>query len=744
LPRVCRSLGCFLGISVVGTLSLYGIGRDLRCVTDRLDGAFVPGGSVVVLGWAADFSEENPVRKVEVRLDSKKPGEAQWGGWRPDVMAHFSRPDFVWAGWSATISFDDVSPGSHSVEAFAVSHDGHEVSCGRHSVMVRPIPAPPERAAWRIGLDILWRTVVFLLWLTFLGVMPARVARIRPTLLAAPLLGLCVFAVACQAGAALHVRPLASAGFLTFSMAVAGVALGRGRPGWLSERPLGRPHAPSRKFTLTIVGAAVVFMLIGVVPLASHGEGAVLGEIDDAVRECTAADAVARFGWNTPAEQRGYLTVMRMEMEHWGGRRGITHVLAALAQLFGERAHAVHSAANLAVGCLVVLGTGLLSFHVLTRSRRLRAVPAALVAVNSVVVATLYGQHLGSLVAAGLFLLFLASILTMARSRRFTGCLPVALSIAAAWSLYAEVLPAWAVAAALSFPLPQTSFDRKRLGKRYAAALLGAIVLNPVGLALLVRAWTNVSREPTLATSSSRIVVGDTHYFPTLPVIGGLIPYRQDAPAPLGRTRAILVPVATVLTLLVCGLSWRCLSRREKRIVLVLLAPIALALLANRHLNFPYGYAKILPLAAPVWSVSFALLVRRAAESPIKKTRSRVLSYATLALAATLAIPSVRHVLQHARLRVPAYDPAFRSLPALAGVVGPTAVFRIPSYPVPVKLWALYFLGDNAVDLNPTGKDYPGSAYFRIHDRRLSPEPAPAGSPSTRYFSLVPLPKDGS
>jgi len=678
---------------------------------------------------------------VEVLLDSKEPGEARWGGWRPDVMAHYARPDFVRAGWSATISFDDVSPGAHSVEVFAVSRDGRRVSCGRYPLAVRRIAVPPERAAWRIGLEILWRTAAFLLWLTLLGLVPARLAGIRPTWLAAPLLGLCLFAVVCQAGAALLVRPLASAGFLTLVVAVVGVALGRARlRPRLRRVGLAGLRAGTGAFTRATFGAAVLFALIGVIPLASHGEGAVLGEIDDAVRECAAADAVARFGWSAPPEQRGYLVVMRGEMERWGGRRGPTHLLAALAQLFGERAHAVHSVATLAAGCLVVLGTGLLAYHVLTRSRKLRAVPAVLVAVNSAVVATLYGQHLGNLMGAALFLFFLASVLNLTRSRRPAAVFPVALAVAASWSLYAEATPVWAAAAALSLLLPRSFGARRRLLSRYAAALLVAAVLNPAGLALLVRAWTNLAREPTLATSYTRMVVGDTHYFPPLTVIGGLEAYRQDAPAPLGSVRGILVPITTALVILVSIFGWKRLALREKRILLLLLTPIALALLANRQLEFPYGYAKILPLAGPVWAVTFVVLVRQAAEGPSQKSSwVRTLSYGTLALAATLAVPSLRHAVNHARLRVPAYDPALRSLPALAKVVGPAAVFRIPDYPVAVRLWALYFLGENAVDLNPAGKNYTESEYFRLHDKRISTEPAFGEIVSTRYFSLVPL-----
>jgi hypothetical protein len=706
-----------------------------RCVVDRLQGLFTTGGYVVVNGWAADTSEDAPVKKIDAVLDGTRPGETTWGDWRSDVMSHFARPDFAWSGWSATLSLEDVPSGTHSVEIFATSHAGKTVSCGRKKIEVRAIASPPERPAWRIGAEILLRSVLFLLWLGLLGALPARLTAVRPVPLAAPLFGLCLFAVAGQTGAALHVRPLWSAAFLTLLVAMASlVAL---LPRFHRAR---RPGSPTGRFTLATLGAAGVFALVGVVPLAAHGEGAVLGDIDDGVRECAAADALARFGWETPTQHRGYLSVIRGQMERTNGRRGATHMLAALAELFGDRAHAVHSVAMIASGCLVVLGTGLLAFSLRRRLRGLRTVPAILVALNSVVVATLYGQHLGNLVAAALFVLFLASILNLMRSRLPVAAFPLALTVAASWSLYAEALPVWAAAATLSLLLPRSLPSRGRLVSRYAAALLVAAVLNPVGLALLVRAWTSLAGEPTLATSYSRMVVGDTHYFPPLTVIGGLEAYRQDAPAPLGSIRRILVPVAIALVLLVSVLGWRRLSPRDKKVVLILLGPIALALLANRHLDFPYGFAKILPLAVPVWAVAFVRLVAGAAGLPGERGGvRRALSRGTVLLVVVLSLPSLRHVVNHARARVPSYDPAFRSLPALADVAGLDAVFRIEDYPGSRKLWALYFLGDNAVDLTPSATGFPGARYFRVHDRRSSGVEAEGAVVSTRYFSLVPL-----
>ena len=39
-------------------------------------------------------------------------------------------------------------------------------------------------------------------------------------------------------------------------------------------------------------------------PFALHGEGAVLGDIDDASRECVVADSLSEYGWRVPPDER--------------------------------------------------------------------------------------------------------------------------------------------------------------------------------------------------------------------------------------------------------------------------------------------------------------------------------------------------------------------------------------------------------------------------------------------------------
>lgn len=699
------------------------------CVIDRIDGTFATGGYVDVVGWAADPVLGSPVAKIEILLDRKIPGESQRGEWRPDVLSHFGRPDFLWSGFSGRISLEGVPPGVHSVELYALYTPRTRVPCGKSDFQVKPFPEPPERPAWRIGVEILLRTAAFLLWLWVVGLPPALLLRAVPIFLSAPLIGLSLFAIVAETGAALHVRPLYSAAVLTLLSAALGLVVLRGR----RRRLRGEPT------TMRTIASAAVFALLAVIPLASHGEGAVLGEIDDGIRECTVADSIAQFGWRMPPDLRGYPSILRPEMDAARGRRGGIHLLAALAPAFRSRAHEVYSVAMLAAGCLIVMGTGLLAFRVLRGFPGSRWIAPALVAINSTLFATLYSQHLANLFAAGLILLFLTQALRLVRSSRPEVLVAVALPIAAGWSLYPEVMPTWAVAAGLIVMIASHFRERWRAAVRFVLAFVAAAVLNPVGSVLVAQSWSKLVHEPTLSSPYSRLVVGDTHYFPSLAVVTGILPDRLDAQAPIGLLRSLLAPVAVVLVVLVSILGWRRLARRERWLTAALLAPVALALYANYRLAFPYGYAKFLVLAVPLWLVSFVLFATRAgAPGASRPSWHRAAAVLSVALVAILSLASARQVVSYARHWVPSYDPAWRSLPALARAVGHDAVFRVDELSKARQIWLLYFLSENAVDLTP-GVKYPGARYFRLVDRR---RPAPfTGTPvvSSRYFSVVPI-----
>ena len=717
----------FLPLAAAGEVSPDA--KKTECVTDRIEAVPAKGGYAVLIGWAAD-PVEGRVSKMEIVSEGGLLSEVtRWGEWRPDVMAHFKRPDYLWSGWTATISLAGASPRAYSVEVFAVSRKGVRTSCGRQQLVVRDAPAPPRRSPWSIGLEILWRTAALIAWLALVGWAASRFFCLRPIPLSAPIVGLALFAVGSEAGAAIHVRPFHSAVAVTILAIVALLVLLKSGT---------RRLLPSRA-AAGALGAAAIFVFVSIVPLASHGEGAVLGDIDDGVRQCAVADSIAQFGWHIPTGMRGYLVGIREGWDSKHIRRGDVYLLSALASASRERAHAVHSVAMLGSGCLVVLGTGLLAFRVLRSARRTRWIPPVLVALNSTLIATLYGQHLGNLLGAALFLLFLYSAFVLVRSRRSDAFVPVALCLAAGSSLYPEVLPAWGVAAGLSL-LSVRGFRRQRRGAaRLLLALVVAAAMNPIAVREVVRSWAVFAAEPMMASGYSRMVVGDTHYFPSLNVVTGLTAYRIDAPAPVGAVRSLLVPVAAFLIIVVSVLGWRYLSTRRRWLVMALLAPVALALWTNYRLEFPYGFAKFLTLAVPVWAVSFGLFASRVLGRAPRGSPARVLAAGTIALVLLLEIPAARHVVRLASRAVMSYDPAFRSLPALARVAGRRAVFRFDDYPIAGEHWVFYFLGENAVDFDSKTDRFPGEPYFRIVDRRRTLEPPAGAIASTRDFWLVPI-----
>jgi hypothetical protein len=250
------------------------------------------------------------------------------------------------------------------------------------------------------------------------------------------------------------------------------------------------------------------------------------------------------------------------------------------------------------------------------------------------------------------------------------------------------------------------------------------------------------SRE--LSSPYNRLIAGDTHYFPSLTVVPGLAAYRLDAPAPVGAVREVLIPVTGALIAVVCFLGGRRLTGKQRAILLTLAVPIALALFLNYRLGFPYGYAKFLPMAVPVWATMFALLTRAALASPsgIGDRRRRTIVSVTVSLTILLAIPATLHVLRHAWRAVPSYDPAFRELPALARAADRNSVFEIDEPLVARREWMRYFLGEYETQLAgaPAGADSNrGRPRYLLLDRRRSDQVAKIAGPTTSDFALAPV-----
>ncbi len=713
------------------------------CAVNRVDGVLAVGGFVEVTGFAFEPGGA-PVSKVQLTLDGSRPGETSLSGLRPDVLAHFNRPDYLWSGWSGRISLEDVKPGRHTVEMTAYTRSGEPVPCGTREIQIRATVTPPERSTPRIAAELLGRTFLLLAGLTLLGLLATLATGGGPVILRAPFLGLALFGIAAEAGSRAGFRPFSSA-LVLGGLSLLLLLLPRVR------RHL-RPRAPAPG-TVATLACALVFAVIGAAALSSHGEGVVLGDIDDAIRESAVADSLNLYGPTVPPDAVGYVGGMTREARRAGLRPGGSYLLSGLGEAFHTRAHAVHSVATLGAGVLVVLGAGLLAGRVLRRHPRWRSLPAAFAAANSTLYATLANQHLGSLLFAALFLGFLFHLLVLVRSRSALGIVPVAALVAAAWTYYPEGIATWGVAGVLGLFLAGSGARRRRTWWRLVGVAVLSSALNPIGFVQGIRSLSKISGQTALATPYAREIVGDTHYFPSLNVVTGTIAYREDAPAPTGRLRSFLIPVASLLILTTCWFGWRRLARPERRVVVLLTLPVALALAVNLRLNFPYGFAKYLPLAVPIWSVVFLLLAFRGAESP--RIGVRGLIAASLLLVALLSLPAARHVVNRIVRTVPSYDPAFRALPALAATVGRTAVVLVDE-PIRARLeWMKYFFGENRVaSYSQEALNQPkpsasvpaagGPEQFRLVDRRKGGGEGGARSvAASRDFLLVPAGRGG-
>lgn len=704
------------------------------CAINREDGTFTTGGFVALTGFAVDSAQGAPVRKIEITLDGKLNGEASLMGLRPDVLKSFARADYLWSGWSGTISLREVRAGKHTLQAVAVLRSGKRIDCGARGLDVLTGPAVPEQPPWQLATKILLRTTIFLVWLVLVGWAPATLLGSRPATLSAPFLGLALFAVFTEGGSLLRVQPFASATCLTLLSTLALLVLLRiGRVRW--RRP------PQLLFPTLLCMA--LFMIVGVGPLASHGEGAVLGDIDDAVRECSVADSLTSYGWNIPADIRGYFAAIPAAMQAANVRPGGSYILSALSRAFGLRAHDVFSVAMLSIGCLLIWGTSLLAHRVFSHLPGRAWVSPALVTLNSTLFATVFGQHLGTLLGAVLFLPFLYYSLILVRSSRLNGFVPLALTAAAGFTLYPEVIASWIVAALLSLTVVTSFRMRTRAITRLSLAAMLAIILNPIGFSRATKYLLDtVPRSEYMASPYQRLIAGDTHYYAPLTVIAGIEAYREDAPAPVGSIRSSLIPLTTGLSLLVAVLGWIRLTVREKCLLGMVLVPVALTLYVNWLLGFPYGFSKFLLAGVPVWSVSFVLL----SFSALKKASGHSdgqgpgkIVLITFALIAVLQPPALRHVIGRASHAVPSYDQAFRRLPDLASAVGPDAIIHVNQPLNARREWMRYFLGGNAVRTDQETMPLDGARHFLLIDRR-DHRPTAAHAVATQgNFILVPF-----
>ena len=703
-------------------------GQELEWEREPAAGRLVTGGFVVLRGWAFEPAAGQPVSKMEVFLDGKTRGDVLIRRHRHDIAARKGKPEYLWSGWAAFLSLRDAAPGPHRVDVLAYGPSGRQ-AVSSEVIFIRPFPSPPTEPSGRTYTTLLLRAAILFLWLSLLGWGPLRWVARGPAELLAPGAGLALLGVAMEAGASADVRPLGSALALTaLSLLLLAASLVRHR----------RPKKPCHTAAVALA-AALLFAAVAAIPLAAHGRGAVLGGIVDAAWESSVGDSIARFGWTLPSGMDGHLVRVPAGWRGADFRAGAPYLLALLAQTFGIRSHEAHGILVLAAGALVICATGALSARLFRTSRPARWLAISLGATSSVLFSALYTQHAGILVATALFLTFLSHLLTLIRARRGRAVLPVAWTIAGTMTLYPEMIALWIWTAALGLSLAGSRRQSGRALLRLVVATALAASLNPVALARTVRWFRALPGAPVLATPEQRTVFGDIHYFPSLRVSAGIEPLRLDAPVSSSWRIRALRWLAVLLFAAALPAGFLLLSGWERKVLLLLLVPAAVGLLANRLLQFPYGYSKALQHAAALWPLVLALALAGLARRWIAPAAALAL------LALSLSVWSARDTVSRALRSVPTLDPVFLSLEELTRTLGRDAVLVTSEPDFGRREWMAYFVGENflayAVEGEAVAAELSGRRLFRIRDLRQSaPATADTASRANAFFLLTRVP----
>jgi hypothetical protein len=703
--------------------------KQIECRIDSIVGPLAPGGYVAVDGWAVDRVRGAPVGKVGVVIDGSGFLELDRGRPRPDVAQALDRPDALLSAFGGAAPLGPLSVGPHRLEVFAFTPEGEKVSCGDRTLVIRDVPSPAGPPAWRIGLAHGLRALAALLALWIAGwPLSAGTAGGR-RLFVAPLAGFALLAVSSELGGLAGLRPLTA-----FLGAAAVVWIG-----WAARcRAAHRRPASVSKATFAAV-VVLGFLTAGALPMSQHGPGVVMGSIDDAVRECMKADTLLI----PPGGSGGYSTLLPYLMHRKHLRPGGSFLLAALAQPEGLRTHDVHSAAMLLAGALSLVGAALLARRFLPGSAGARRIALALAATNSVLFTALYNQHLGNLTAVPMLLL-LASELPVALA---TGSRPPllapSLALAGLFTFYPELLPVALLTLATAVLLLPARNGRRHGALRAAAVVALATAINLPAVVRTIRGLGPLRSDAVSTTPAERLVLGDTAYFPSLAVLTGAEPYRLDAPAPMLPARRAAVAGVSLAAGLVALAGWILATGRRRRTLTYLLFPAAAAFAANLALGFPYGFSKILPVAVPVWAVSFLLLwitVSPRAEAVVPVPAVRAGSAAGFAVLVALSLLSSRHVLDRAATLVPAFDPAYRELPDLLASLPRGLLIRMDEPLAANREWIRYMLADVGVD--STDRPAPARGRIRIAflDRRtLDADPTDILARTPRFVA-VPVP----
>ncbi len=90
-----------------------------------LSNTLLPGGTLLVSGWAVDTDSGAPVGEVVVNVDGMFLGKATLGQPRSDIANYYKRPDFLNSGWSLSAPIGNLTPGNHTVSVVAYDADSN-------------------------------------------------------------------------------------------------------------------------------------------------------------------------------------------------------------------------------------------------------------------------------------------------------------------------------------------------------------------------------------------------------------------------------------------------------------------------------------------------------------------------------------------------------------------------------------------------------------------------------------------
>jgi hypothetical protein len=701
----------------------------VQCRIDLVWGVHAPGGHVGVTGWAVDTRSGARPPRVTVVVGTSPAVEIERGGPRPDVAKHFDRPDLLLSSFHDAVRIPPTAAGDLALEVVARSADGFSVTCGKRVLRIRPFPPRLAPDPIRSGAKTLLRAWLTVSALALAGalLLPRGVPLRR--YLFSPVLGLAVLGLSSEAGGTLGLTPLRS--FL-----LAGLLLLAARP-FRARRRQGAPHP--RVAVAGSVLLVVGYSIAGVLPMARQGDGVVMGQITDALIECAHADSLLQP--ERPGNSPGYRAEVARDFDLHFGRPGQSYLLAAMSSAEGVSTERVHSSAMLAGGITLLLTASAVAFAFLPRLFPLFA--TTFLVMNSVFHTILYTQHLANLLGFSLLLLFVTNVVALLRHVVPRTVAGTSLALAAGWTFYPEFLPAWAAFLAFAVLLLTPAGRRLRALGAFAAVVLLAGVLNPVGLVRAGR-WT-AGAQAAFRRMSDLPGFGDTHYVPPLSSLIGTEPYRLDAAAALSRARRLAAGTAAAAVGLFALGGFVASGGRRRRLALVFIVPIAAVLAANVLIGFPYGYSR--GIVGAVVFGTLAILLLAVPLSGWNGQRRRIgVAAATVVGVTVLALSalSVRHVIRLNSELVPLFDPAFQELPALADALPRDAVVVVDVASWPVRQWIRYMLGRVETTASRPGAGRVGGPVFLLVDLRTT-DPSGPVAVSTRSFAAEtapPFPKD--